>query len=123
MTLRSIFTLAILAGALQAAPALADAGTGAKTFKMKCSVCHSLTPGQNKIGPSLAGVYGRKAGLAPNYKYSAKYVGSSVKWDAAALDKYLVNPMAMFPGSKMVFRLPSASERAAVIDYLKTNPK
>jgi cytochrome c len=123
MKLRTIIATALLASAALAAPAMADAGSGAKLFKMKCSACHSLVPGQNKIGPSLAGVFGRKAGLAQNYKYSAKYVGSTVKWDAATLDKYLANPTSMFAGTRMVYRLPAANERTDVIDYLKTNPK
>lgn len=120
---RPLVSVALICGVLAATPAQADAVTGAKLFKQKCTVCHGLVAGQNKIGPSLAGVFGRKAGTAPAYAYSANFKGSSVKWDAASLDKYLTNPQGMFAGSKMVIKLPSATERADIIAYLKTNPK
>ena len=58
----------MLAGALAgSAWADGDPANGAKLFKLKCTICHSATAGQNKVGPSLAGVFDRKAAMAPNY--------------------------------------------------------
>jgi nitrite reductase (NO-forming) len=38
-----------------------DAATGKQVFR-KCQACHSMEPGKNLLGPSLAGVINRKAG-------------------------------------------------------------
>jgi cytochrome c len=47
-----------------------DVEKGANVFK-QCQACHSIGPGaQNKIGPELNGLDGRKAGTVPNYSYS-----------------------------------------------------
>ncbi len=121
MKIISFVTVALAASLPQAA--LADAAGGAKLFKQKCAVCHSVTAGQNRVGPSLAGIFGRKVGAVPGFRYSPGYAGSKVKWDAAGLDKYLANPTGMFPGSRMGFKLPAAADRAAIIAYLRTNPK
>lgn len=89
----------------------------------KCTMCHSVTPGQNKIGPSLGGVVGRKAGTAPAFTYSAAMKGSNLTWDAATLDRYLTNPRGVVPGTKMIFAgLPAPADRANVIAYLASAP-
>ena len=44
---------------------------GETLFKKNCAICHTLEAGKNKIGPSLAGVVGRKAGSVPGFAYSA----------------------------------------------------
>ena len=86
----------------------------------KCSTCHTLVPGSNGIGPSLAGVYGRKAGYQPTFRYGAALAESGVVWDAATLDRYLANPKGMVPGTKMTFRgLDDPLARAEIIAYLQ----
>jgi cytochrome c len=98
-----------------------DADNGAKIFKLKCGMCHSTVAGQNKIGPSLAGVFGRKAATAPNYNYSEAMKNSGLTWDAATLETYLTKPKAEVSGTKMTFvGLPKDSDRADVIAYLET---
>lgn len=112
----------ILAFALLALPATAHAAPDAargKILFLRCSACHSLD-GTNKVGPTLKGVYGRKAASLPSYIYSPAMKASAVTWDAAALDKWLQRPNAVVPGTKMAFAgLPSADDRAALIAYLK----
>jgi cytochrome c len=105
-----------------AAPAwAADAAAGQAVFKAKCALCHSIVPGQNKVGPSLAGVVGRPAGQVPGYSYSSANKSSGKTWDAATLDVYLTNPRATIPGTKMSFGgLPDAADRANLIAYLST---
>ena len=99
----------------------ADAAAGQAVFKAKCGICHSVTAGQNKVGPSLAGVVGRPAGQAPGYTYSSANKSSGKTWDAATLDIYLTNPRAFIPGTKMTFAgLPDATSRADLIAYLST---
>ena len=46
-----------------------DAARGARLFRVQCAACHSTEPGRNKVGPSLAGVYGRAYGAVPGYRY------------------------------------------------------
>jgi len=110
--------LALLAGS----PAFAaDPANGAKLFKAKCSVCHSTEAGQNKIGPSLFGIVGRPTGSVAGYNYSPANKAAGLTWDLATLDKYLVDPRAMVPGTKMTFPgLKVDGERADVIAYLAT---
>ena len=93
---------------------------GEAIFKRYCAVCHTVEPGKNKIGPSLAGVVGRKAGSAPGYSYSDANKNSGVTWDEQSLDTYLTDPRKFIPGTKMIFvGIKSADDRQALIAYLK----
>ena len=86
-----------------------------------CMSCHAVTPGQNGIGPSLAGVFGRKAASAPGFVYSDAMKGSGKTWDEATLDTYLTNPMGVVPGTRMTYMgQTDPAKRKAVIEYLKT---
>jgi cytochrome c len=111
-------SLALLAAAAYAPGARAD-DSGETIFKRYCAVCHSVEAGKNKIGPSLHGVVGRPAGTAPNYSYSDANKKSGITWTEANLDKYLTNPRAMVPGTKMLFAgIKDPEQRKAVISYL-----
>lgn len=96
-------------------PLPADAGA----YK-KCTACHSLQPARHGIGPSLAGVYGRAAATQPGFRYSEQLRGAGLTWDAATLDRFLTNPRAAVPGTKMAFRgLSDPVQRAQVIAFLQ----
>ncbi len=95
----------------------AESVPGKETFEKRCTGCHSLD--NEKTGPHLRGVYGRAAGSLPSFPYSDSLRKSGVTWDAATLDKWLSDPDAFVPDNDMAFRVASAQERAAVIDYLK----
>jgi cytochrome c2 len=93
---------------------------GETLFKKNCAICHTLEAGKNKIGPSLAGVVGRKAGSVPGFAYSAANKNSGDIWDAQTLDTYLADPRKFMPGTKMVFAgLKNLQDRKALIEYLK----
>ena len=93
---------------------------GETLFKKNCAICHTLEEGKNKIGPSLAGVVGRKAGSVPGFAYSAANKNSGDTWDEATLDTYLTDPRKFMPGTKMVFAgLKNSEDRKALIEYLK----
>ena len=112
-----------LASALLAIhPALAaDAEVGAKVFKTQCGACHSAAAGKNLIGPSLHRVVGRQSGTIEGFRYSAANKGANLTWDAATLDRYLINPKAMVPGTTMTFAgLKNDTQRADVVAYLTT---
>ena len=100
------------------APVSGDVATGKLVFR-KCQACHSLEPGKNGFGPSLAGLIGKKAGGVPNYNYSPAMKGSNLTWDVATLDAYLSDPQKSVPGNKMPFPgLKTENERNAVIAFL-----
>jgi cytochrome c len=115
--------IAAIATALVAAASLSAraATSGADVFNDNCAVCHSTEPGVQKLGPSLAGVVGRKSASLTDYPYSPAMTGADKIWTKPVLDKYLTNPQALVPGTKMTFPgLKNAKERAALIDYLAT---
>ena len=100
------------------APVSGDVTAGKLVFR-KCQACHSLEPGKSGLGPSLAGVIGKKAGGVSNYNYSTAMKGSNLTWDIATLDAYLSDPQKSVPGNKMPFPgLKTENERNAVIAYL-----
>lgn len=126
ITTLSIATLAIAASlaAALAVPAVAaghkggDAVAGKKVFA-KCAMCHSVKPGVKRLGPSLSGIIGRKAGTVAGYKYSPAMLKSGVTWTPAKLDSYLADPRGTLPGVKMIFAgLPQSNDRANLIAYL-----
>lgn len=97
-----------------------DAAAG-KTVFSQCAICHSAVAGQNGVGPSLAGVVGRKAGSLPTYSYSTAMKTSGVTWTPTQIDSYITNPRAKIPGVKMFFAgLSNPADRANVIAYLAT---
>lgn len=86
----------------------------------QCAVCHSLKPGENKLGPSLSGVIGRNAASVPGFNYSSAMMSSGLTWDDATLHRYLANPKAVVPGTKMAFAgVPDAKRVDNLIAYLK----
>jgi cytochrome c len=112
-----------LAGAAGAARAQDDIAAGQHAFT-PCKLCHSLDPGKNGIGPSLAGVVGRKAGTAPNFAYSDAMKSSGITWDESSLNDYLKNPKAKVPGTKMVFAgVADDDARAALVKFLAAKAK
>ncbi len=113
-------SLAVLA----AAPAAVaqDAAEGEKIFK-RCQACHVINGQQNRVGPHLVGVVGRKAGSVEGFKYSEAMAGKGQEglvWNDETLNAYLENPKGYIPKNKMAFAgLKKPEERAAVIAYLK----
>jgi len=104
----------------QDAPA-GDAEAGRTVFNRQCQVCHATQAGQNKVGPTLAGVFGRKSAEAPGFNYSPALREANRTWDAPTLDAYLADPRGNLPGSRMIFAgLRDAKQRADVIAYLQT---
>ena len=86
----------------------------------QCRSCHSVEPGQNGIGPSLHGVFGKQAASVAGYTYSPALRESGIIWRRDTLEQWLAAPMKMVPGTKMVLGARSADQREAIIDYLET---
>ncbi|MEO6782247.1 MAG: cytochrome c family protein [Bradyrhizobium sp.] len=102
------------------AATLGDPVQGAKAFGA-CLSCHSAEPGQNMTGPSLAGVWGRKAGSLPSFhRYSDALKHAGVVWNERSLDAWLTSPATLIPGNEMKFPgIPDARGRSDLIAYLK----
>lgn len=97
------------------------AGRGAALFR-KCSACHELTaPASAKAGPTLLGVFGRRAGSVPGFPYSRALKESGLVWNVATVDRlFALGPEAVVPGSKMPLqRMPDARDRADLIQFLE----
>jgi len=113
--------VAVAAAALAggAIPARA-AEKGEQLFRRYCFICHDTAPGKNKVGPSLAGVYGRTAGQEAGFSYSNAMKGANITWDEKSLDEYINDPRSKVPGNKMLFPgVKNGDERHAIIEYLE----
>lgn len=107
------------AGAQMALPEAA-APDGAKLFKNQCATCHTVHASDPKRqGPTLEGVFGRKAGAVADFHYSPGFAKADWAWDEAHLDAWLTNPQAVIPGAIMPYRQAKAETRKAIIDHLK----
>ena len=118
--------VAVLAGfALDTVAEAQDAAApdGAALFKQQCGACHALdASAPPRQGPTLAGVYGRRAGSVPGFAYSSGFAKADFAWDEPHLDAYLTNPQSVVPGAVMPYRQRKAPVRAAIIAYLKEQP-
>ena len=112
-------TLAAGACLAQDAPPQGDAGRGKALYGARCGSCHVLN-GPSFAGPSLIGVYGRKAGTSADFKANPGLAGTGITWDDPSLDAFLAAPSKVAPGTAMFVSVPSAQERADLIAFLKT---
>jgi cytochrome c len=101
-----------------------DASRGQQDFRA-CAPCHSLEPDRNMTGPSLAGLWGRKAGSLPSFeRYSDALKSSGIIWDDRSLDGWLTDPQAMVPDNDMPFQgIKDARVRADLLGFLKEATK
>lgn len=121
--------------ALTGTPALADgdAAKGQQNFKV-CAACHTLEAGKNRVGPSLHGLFGHKAGSVEGYAYSKDLKAAGEKglvWTEETVFEYLADPAAFLRkyldkasvSNKMVNKFPKEDVRRDVIAYLKEATK
>lgn len=121
-----LVSVALAALVLHAAPAAAgpvppgNPDRGASVFR-QCTACHTTEPDRHLTGPSLAGVFGRKAGAAPGFgRYSDALRASGIVWNDRTLDAWLENPQQTVPGNYMTFPgIRDDDQRADLIAYLE----
>jgi cytochrome c len=100
-----------------------NAANGKELFMANsCPACHGVTKEDNsKVGPSLFGVVGRKAGTAPSLLGASENLKTyGVTWSAETLDEFLADPNAKVPGTPMAGVLADPEQRAEMIAYLST---
>lgn len=116
------FAIALLSTAPAAAqPGDPDAG---ETVFGACKACHQVGAGaRNGIGPHLDALFGRRAGSLAGFKYSnamKTHGADGLVWNAETLDRYIADPPAMIPGTRMSYRgLADATQRNDLIAFLK----
>ena len=115
-------TLVMAAVILLAGNSLAAAkdDDGKIAFNTHCRNCHSVKKGDNRLGPSLYGIVGAKAGQVEGYRaYSGSISGFT--WDEATLDKFIAKPTSVAPSTNMNYPpVGDPAERAKIIDFLKS---
>jgi cytochrome c len=91
---------------------------GQLSFNNACRTCHTLREGDNRLGPNLNRIVGRKAGALPDYGYSSAMKGGDLIWDRSTLDRFIANPDQVVPGHTMrpYGGVASPEERASIID-------
>ena len=101
--------------------AKADPKKGEEDTK-PCQACHNFEKGAGvKIGPPLYGVLGRPRASVPGFDYSAAMKAKGGTWTFDELFKFIKDPQAYIPGTKMTFSgEPDPQKRADIIAYLRT---
>ena len=93
---------------------------GQQAFNNSCRTCHSAKEGDNRLGPNLNKIVGRKAGSLPDYNYSSSMKEAGFVWDHDKLTRFMVKPDEVVPGHKMQpYGGISAEEAAKVVAYLQ----
>lgn len=98
----------------------ADLRDGDRLFRSQCLGCHSLEPGDNRAGPTLAGLFGRQAGTVVGFDFSRAMAETDIEWTPETLDEFLSGPGDLVPGTKMVLWPLEDTPRRQIISYLKS---
>jgi cytochrome c len=93
---------------------------GQRYFAANCAACHSTSRGENRTGPSLGGILGRKSGTAPGFNYSQGLKAANIIWSNESLDSWLRKPTNDVHTTGMMISVRSRTDRQDLIAYLKT---
>jgi cytochrome c len=115
-----VLLITLLAGAARAD---GDAARGEARFQ-DCAACHRLEAGANNVGPSLHGIFTRKAGELIDFRYSPAMRRSGIAWTPETLETFIADPQSMVPANRMPYAgMANASDRADLIAYLQNATK
>jgi cytochrome c len=123
MRARVLIAAIVLLAAAATARAEGDPARGEKRFE-ECATCHTLERGVNNVGPSLFGLFERKAGEIADFRYSPALKKSGITWTPQTLDTFIADPQKQVPANRMPYAgLPDAGDRADLIAYLQKATK
>jgi cytochrome c len=124
-----VFLLSALSGmacmlsspsALPQASQSMEGESGQQAFNNACRTCHMVREGDNRLGPNLYKIVGRKAGSLPDYAFSSAMKDAGFVWDEEKLDRFIANPDQVVPGNSMkpYGGLSSSDDRKKIIAFL-----
>ena len=115
-----VFCTALVFFASHMAYADGDPKRGARIYGA-CAACHSLEPNLHLTGPSLDGLWGKKAASVTDFvRYSSALKEQGFLWDETSLNAWLTDPKAFVPGTYMTFRgIKDGNVRSDLIAFLK----
>jgi cytochrome c len=118
---RFVAAVAVLLCAGAGASQAADAAKGEAAFVRQCAICHTIEKGgENRLGPNLFGIVGRRAGIAQGFKYTNAFRNTATfEWTEGLLGPWIALPAVMVPGTAMA-TFPGVSDRDKddIIAYL-----
>jgi cytochrome c len=120
----AMLTCTTLLCAVLGAKTTVAAEPGQTKFNNRCRTCHSVREGDNRLGPSLHGIFGKKAGSSSGYaSYSQALRSSGIVWNEETLDKFIANPDSLIPGNNMkpYPGITDEEERKEIVGYLKSS--
>ena len=120
MKLRTLIVLlAVSLMPVAAANAQGGVARGEKLYE-ECRACHLTETGAPGVGPSLRGVFGRRAGALEDFRFSPALKRSGITWNAQTLDAYVADPQKLVPANRMPYAgMPEARDRADLIEYME----
>jgi cytochrome c len=120
---RAAAILGLMVVLIGSARADGDTARGEARFQ-DCAACHKLEAGNNNVGPSLHGIFERKAGALSDFRYSPAMKRSGISWTPESLDKFITDPQAMVPANRMPYAgMANPGDRADLIAYLQKMSK
>jgi cytochrome c len=98
----------------------AEDSSGQQAFNNACRTCHMVKEGDNRLGPNLHNIVGRKAGSLPGYGFSSAMKDAGFVWDEEKLDRFMASPDEVVPGNNMkpYGGLSSSDDRKKIIEFL-----
>jgi cytochrome c len=116
-------TFLLVSSASERAAAQGADTSGQQVFNNACRTCHTMREGDNRVGPHLHNIIGRKAGSLPNYRYSEAMQSADFVWDEDKLGRFIENPDALVPGNGMTpyTGVRSAEDKAKIIAFMKSS--
>lgn len=121
---KKLFAISVIVGSsvfVSNTQAGGDPSAGEKAFAKWCKACHTVNEGKHTVGPSLAGIIGRKAGSSEGYRYSDAMIHSNITWNEGTLDTFMISSRNMVPGTKEPFAgVKDQQTREDLIAFLKS---
>ncbi len=99
----------------------ADIAKGQAAFVRQCAICHTIDKGgENRVGPNLFGIVGRRAGTVTDFKYTNAFRNTATfEWTEGLLGPWIALPAVMVPGTAMgVFPGVSDRDKDDIVAYV-----